>query len=193
MNCLKIYTYITLKITADSKTMIVLKILTAGEGGVGKTTLLHKFVDGTFLQDTRMTIGIQFHVKELDINGTHFSLQLWDFGGQERFRFMMESYVAGAKGALLLFDLTRATTLDKIDQWVSILRKHDKNLPILLVGTKLDLPESNSITEDYIDSIKEEINAVDFIKISSKDHTNVNKAFELISIESYNHTLSLDD
>ena len=85
---------------------LVLKILTAGEGGVGKTTLLHKYIKGEFLADTKMTIGVEFFLKEMNVDGFDVILQLWDFGGQERFRFLLESYVTGARGALLMFDLT---------------------------------------------------------------------------------------
>ncbi len=63
----------------------ILKILTAGEGGVGKTTLLHRYVEGKFSADTKMTIGVEFFLKEVVIDGKQCTLQLWDFGGQERF------------------------------------------------------------------------------------------------------------
>ncbi len=90
----------------------ILKILTAGEGGVGKTTLLHRYVEGKFSGDTKMTIGVEFFLKEMELDGNQCTLQLWDFGGQERFRFLLDSYVMGAKGALLMFDLTRPMTLE---------------------------------------------------------------------------------
>ncbi|MFX1238897.1 MAG: Rab family GTPase, partial [Promethearchaeota archaeon] len=117
----------------------ILKILTAGEGGVGKTTLLHRYVEGKFSAETKMTIGVEFFLKETDIEGNTATLQLWDFGGQERFRFLLESYVLGAKGALLMFDLTRPITLDNLEQWIDIVRKGDPDLPVLFIGTKLDL------------------------------------------------------
>ena len=82
----------------------IMKILTAGEGGVGKTKLLHRYVEGKFSGETKMTIGVEFFLKEVMIDGQQCALQLWDFGGQERFRFLLENYVLGAKGALLLFD-----------------------------------------------------------------------------------------
>ncbi|MHA1932774.1 MAG: Rab family GTPase, partial [Promethearchaeota archaeon] len=117
----------------------ILKILTAGEGGVGKTTILHRYVEGRFSAETKMTIGVEFFLKETMIDDKQCTLQLWDFGGQERFRFLLESYVLGAKGALLMFDLTRMTTLENLEQWLNIVRKGDPNLPVLFLGTKLDL------------------------------------------------------
>jgi small GTP-binding protein len=159
----------------------ILKILTAGEGGVGKTTLLHRFVEGQFSADTKMTIGVEFFLKETQIDGQQCTLQLWDFGGQERFRFLLESYVLGAKGALLMFDLTRPITLDNLEQWVNIVRKSDPNLPVIFLGTKNDLTEEIMINDDYAESVKEQFNLFEFLRISSKTGENVQEAFELLT------------
>ncbi|TXT65076.1 MAG: Small GTP-binding domain protein [Promethearchaeota archaeon] len=159
----------------------ILKLLTAGEGGVGKTTLLHRYVEGKFSQSTKMTIGVEFFLKEVEVDGQQCTLQLWDFGGQERFRFLLESYVLGAKGALLMFDLTRIQTLENLEQWVNIVRKGDPNLPILFVGTKLDLEDEIMVQDDYAKSFLEELNLFDYIKISSKTGHNVQESFELLT------------
>ncbi len=158
----------------------ILKLLTAGEGGVGKTTLLRRYVEGMFTTDTKMTIGVEFFIKEVTFDNMDFTLQLWDFGGQERFRFLLESYVIGAKGALFMFDLTRFMSLKNIADWLSIVRKYDPNLPVLFVGTKIDLINEISIDDDYALSFLETHNLFDFIKISSKTGENVDKTFELI-------------
>ncbi len=159
----------------------ILKILTAGEGGVGKTTLLHRYVEGKFSADTRMTIGVEFFLKETEINGNQCTLQLWDFGSQERFRFLLESYVLGAKGAMLMFDLTRMSSLGNLEQWLNIVRKGDPNLPILFLGTKLDLEDEIQVDDDYAQSFLNEYNLIDFLKISSKTGENVSQAFELLT------------
>ncbi len=159
----------------------ILKILTAGEGGVGKTTLLHRYVEGKFSAETKMTIGVEFFLKETEIDSKHCTLQLWDFGGQERFRFLLESYVLGAKGALLMFDLTRLMSLENLQQWINIVRKGDPNLPVLFVGTKLDLTDEIQVDDDYATTFLNKFNLIDFIKISSKTGENVGNAFELIT------------
>jgi small GTP-binding protein len=159
----------------------ILKILTAGEGGVGKTTLLHRYVEGKFSADTKMTIGVEFFLKEVELDGKQCTLQLWDFGGQERFRFLLESYVLGAKGALLMFDLTRPMTLENLQQWVQICRKGDSNLPILFIGTKIDLVNDIMVDDDYALSFKEQFALFDFLKISSKSGENVAEAFEILT------------
>ncbi len=157
---------------------IVLKVLTAGEGGVGKTTLLHRFVEGKFSSETKMTIGVEFFLKELMVDGRKILLQLWDFGGQERFRFLLESYAIGARGALLMFDMTRTMTLENLDQWVNICRKENPNLPILFLGSKSDLINEVSIDTEYIMEYKDKFNLYDYLEISSKTGKNVELAFE---------------
>ena len=159
----------------------ILKILTAGEGGVGKTTLLHRFVEGQFSAETQMTIGVEFFLKETEIDGQQCTLQLWDFGGQERFRFLLESYVLGAKGALLMFDLTRPFTLNNLEQWVHLVRKNDPKLPIIFLGTKNDLTEEIMINDEYAQNIKDQFNLFEFLRISSKTGENVQESFELIT------------
>ena len=159
----------------------ILKILTAGEGGVGKTTLLHRYVEGKFSAETKMTIGVEFFLKEVEIDQKHCTLQLWDFGGQERFRFLLESYVLGAKGALLMFDLTRVMSLENLDQWIKIVRKGDPNLPVLFLGTKFDLEDEIQVDDNYARLFLNEFNLIDFLKISSKTGENVQEAFDILT------------
>jgi small GTP-binding protein len=159
----------------------ILKILTAGEGGVGKTTLLHRYVEGRFSAQTKMTIGVEFFLKETVIDEKQCTLQLWDFGGQERFRFLLESYVLGAKGALLMFDLTRMMTLENLEQWLNIVRKGNPDLPVLFLGTKLDLADEIQVDDDYALTFLKEYNLIDFLKISSKTGENVGQAFEMLT------------
>ena len=159
----------------------ILKILTAGEGGVGKTTLLHRYVEGKFSEETKMTIGVEFFLKETEIDEKHCTLQLWDFGGQERFRFLLESYVLGAKGALLMFDLTRYQSLENLDQWVKLVRRGDPNLPILFLGTKFDLTDEIMVEDDYAQEYIDKYNLIGYLKISSKTGDNVIEAFNSLT------------
>jgi small GTP-binding protein len=175
----------------QAKKKFVLKVLTAGEGGVGKTTLLHRYVSNRFIADTSMTIGVQFHLKNITFGGVDCTLQLWDFGGQERFRFLLPTYASGAKGALLLFDLTRMqTTFSLENSWLPIVRKEDANLPCILMGTKLDMVDPNypAIEPNYGKDFITEHNMQGFIETSSKTGDKVDEAFRLLvkSIFDYN-------
>ncbi len=164
------------------------KILVTGEGGVGKTTLLHQFVSGTFVVDTGMTIGVQFHLHTILVGGEAYSLHLWDLGGQDRFRFMLPSYVLGAKGALLLYDTTRIASLETLEEWVGICRTHDKNLPILLCGTKVDLEEDRSVSPELVQDYTRSLNIFDSLEVSAKTGQNVQKAFEILVNRMINST-----
>ncbi len=140
----------------------IFKILITGNATVGKTSLLRRYVDGMFDDSSVMTVGVDFFTKEVSVNNAQCSLQLWDLGGQERFRHLLDSFVTGARGALLLFDLTKMPRIGDILDWVNIARLHDINLPIILVGTKNDLEDfiaaytegTFESEESFLDQIK---------------------------------------
>ncbi len=113
--------------------------------------------------------------------GRRGPLHLWDFGGQDRFRFMLPSYVLGAKGALLLFDTTRVATLESLEEWVGICRTHDKNLPILLCGTKVDRLEDRSVSSEIAKSYLDSLKLFDYLEVSAKTGQNVQKVFETLA------------
>ena len=159
----------------------IFKILIAGNASVGKTSLLRRYVDGMFDDSMIMTIGVDFFTKEITFNNSQCHLQLWDLGGQERFRHLLDNFVMGARGALLLFDLTRMPIIRDILEWVNITRLHDINLPIILVGTKLDLDDLIAVDDESAINLKNTFNMIDYIKTSAKTGTNVEKVFETIS------------
>jgi small GTP-binding protein len=156
--------------------------LIAGNGGAGKTTLLRRYVDGVFDESTIETVGVDFYIKEIEYDDleTKCSLQLWDLGGQERFRHLLENFVMGARAALLLFDMTHMPLINEIMAWVNLVRMHDINLPIILVGTKSDLDEFIAVDDETALNIKQTFNIIDYIKTSSKSGTNVDVAFKSI-------------
>ena len=161
----------------------LLKVITAGDGGVGKTTLLYRYVEGKFLADTKMTLGVEFFLKEINIKGELINLQVWDFGGQDHFRPLLENYSVGARGALLLFDLTRPSSLENIEQWVNICRGKNPGIPIIFLGTKLDLTESLTVDDRFARTFPKRYDFFKYLKISSKTGQNVNLAFKLLTKE----------
>jgi small GTP-binding protein len=160
---------------------IALKFLVLGDGGVGKTTLLHRYVKGKFLNTSTMTIGVEFLSKQIQMNEIICQLILWDISGQDRFRFMIDKYMRGASGALLLFDTTNMTSFVNIGKWVNLVRKYYQNLPILLIAAKCDLEEFSIVGDIYAKKTKERFGMVDFIKTSSKSGMNVDLAFETLA------------
>lgn len=157
-----------------------LKIITSGEGRVGKTSLLQRYVNNKFRKRYGMTIGVDFFSKYVNIDDKKITLSLWDFGGQRRFRTLLERFISGSDGALFMFELNKIETLENVADWVKILRK-EKDLPIILIGTKSDLIDNLSNTDKiYIERMKEKYNFIDFIKTSSKLNINIYLAFETL-------------
>ena len=162
------------------------KIVLFGLAGAGKTSIHHRcFLDTELPEIEKMQPTLLMSVDSPIIPFLEEELSFWDLGGQDRFRFMQESYIIGAKGALLMFDLTRMTTLDTIENWVNLLRSKNPDLPILFVGTKNDLADQIMIDDDYASQYMEEYRFFDYIKISSKTGENVHESFEVIVKEIY--------
>ncbi|MGV9172704.1 MAG: Rab family GTPase [Promethearchaeia archaeon] len=163
------------------------KVIVAGDEQIGKTTLLKRFVEGQFFADIKMTIGVDILRKNMELtNGEICSLQLWDFGGQDQFRFFLDGFVRGANAAFVMFDLTRPNTLLNLEkEWIDIVRKFDKNLSLLLIGTKYDLKELISIKDQTALRVKEKFEMLGYLKTSSKTGFQVQKSFEIIT----NHLL----
>jgi len=158
------------------------KILLLGDASVGKTSFTKRYCYNIFNPSERLTIGVDFHVKTIDLNNKRIKLQLWDVGGEERFRFLLPTYCLGANAAFLLYDITRASTLDNISEWITIVRQKGGAIPIMLVGSKLDLETSQrQIQRDYGIQIAEKNNMASFVEISAKDNVNVDEAFKVLT------------
>jgi small GTP-binding protein len=155
----------------------VLKMIIVGDGGVGKTTLIHRYLTGNYL-DQRMTVGSGFATRDLNMEGITITLAIWDFAGEERFRFLLPTYCRGSLGCLLAFDLTRPPTFYHLDQWLTLIQNNTDEIPILLLGNKRDAGEKNSdLAKDYA-----KINGLaGYIETSAKEGYNVDKVFETIA------------
>lgn len=153
-----------------------------GDASVGKTSFTKRYVYNLFNPSERLTIGVDFHVKTVELQGKKVKLQIWDVGGEERFRFLLPTYCLGANAAFLLYDITRPQTLDNINEWTSIVRQKGGLIPIMLVGSKIDLADNQrKVPREYGIQIAEKNNMASFAEISSKTGQNVNKTFEVLT------------
>jgi len=158
------------------------KILLLGDASVGKTSFTKRYCYNIFNPSERLTIGVDFHVKTVELNDSKIKLQIWDVGGEERFRFLLPTYCLGANAAFLLYDITRPSTLDNISEWMTIVRQKGGPVPIMLVGSKIDLSKSaRQVPRDYGIQIAEKNNMASFVEISAKDNTNVDDAFKVLT------------
>jgi len=132
-----------------------------------------------------MTIGVDFEVKSLESNGKKVKLQIWDFGGEERFRFLLPTYVRGANGALFMYDVTNYSSLAHIDDWLLVVRKEVKTehdtFPIIVVGGKADLLDDREVTGDEGINIAKSRGVDGFIESSSKTGENVEETFKALT------------
>ncbi len=157
------------------------KVLMLGDASVGKTSLTLRYISGFFVEDLRLTIGVDFFSKSVLFNGKRIKLQLWDFGGEERFRFLLPQYAKGASGAFILYDITHPTSLSHLPDWSYIVRENAGDVPLMLVGSKADLTEFRAVKrEDGINAAKR-YNMRSFVELSSKTGQNVEKAFEVLA------------
>ncbi|VBB18902.1 Ras-related protein Rab-1A [Yasminevirus sp. GU-2018] len=121
----------------------LIKIVVVGDSGVGKSALLTRFADGTYTDTYVSTIGVDFKMKTVDIDGKVVKIQMWDTAGQERFRAITAAYYRGCNGVMFVFDISSRESLDSIAKWRSEVEKYasDKQLKVqcVLVGNKSDL------------------------------------------------------
>ncbi len=167
------------------------KIIVVGEGGVGKTTLLHRSIDDVFMDSTEMTIGTDFFVKkgEMPVEGQKQQpyMLIWDFAGQEHFRFILKDYLRGTKGVILCFDLVRSRTLRKLYGWIDLLKEGgiwgSEEVKFFLVGTKNDLVPNNqeAISKKMIKKFMNEVDIKHFFKTSALDSSGVKELFTQIN------------
>ena len=158
------------------------KIVIFGDAGCGKTTLTQRYLTNLFKSDTTMTIGVDFEVKSLEIDEKKVKLQIWDFGGEERFRFLLPTYVKGANGGLFMYDITNYSSLAHIDDWLTVIRKKIEALfPILVVGGKADLADQREVSSHEGIEIAKTRDMNAFIECSSKTGENVELTFEALT------------
>ncbi|XP_069007422.1 ras-related protein Rab-18a isoform X1 [Embiotoca jacksoni] len=124
----------------EDDVLTTLKLLIIGESGVGKSSLLLRFTDDTFDPEQSATIGVDFKVKTISVDGNKAKLAIWDTAGQERFRTLTPSYYRGAQGVILVYDVTRRETFTKLDNWLNELETYctRNDLVKMLVGNKID-------------------------------------------------------
>ncbi|MFO8017234.1 MAG: GTP-binding protein [Promethearchaeia archaeon] len=179
--------------------MIKFKVVIGGAKNVGKTSLLRRYATGKFQKSTLSTIGVDFETKKLKINKPEgdekidILLNLWDFGGEKRFRVLFPSYVSGASGAMLLYDITSKKSLKEIHEWISVI-EGVPNPPRtkLLVEAKADLEEQRRVTEEDAQKIFDQYNFKgEIINTSAKTGKNVEEAFEMLGSEILKNSLRL--
>ena len=157
------------------------KLILIGDSSVGKSNILLKYLKGEFDHNSKATVGVEFGTKNIIINNKKIKIQIWDTAGQERYRSITSAYYKGAKGAFIVYDITRKLTFDNIDKWATDLKTNgDKNISIVLIGNKSDLEDKREVEKEEGIKKSEEYKTA-FLETSALNGDNIDKAFnELI-------------
>lgn len=160
----------------------IIKIFVTGEGGVGKTTMIERLLNNEFNTNTIMTIGVQHSLYTTNTpNGKKVTLQIWDLGGEDRFKVIIPIYIKGSTGGIIAFDESRYSTFRNLPKWIKIVKKNlDATTPMLLISTKADLTDEPKIPDEDIQNIIEEYGLKGHIRTSAKSGLNVKEVFEKI-------------
>lgn len=174
-----------LRVNTQPKTMnFDGKLVLLGNSGVGKSSIAMRYVNNTFSEAFEVTIGggyLQQIVRLKD--GSSLKLDIWDTGGQERYRALLQLYYRDADAALITYDVTNAKSLEDCEYWVNELRRTEENCILCLVGNKIDIPiEEQKVNSKDAQEFGEKYGML-FFETSAKTGENVNKLFESVSQE----------
>ena len=167
---------------------MIFKIVLIGDTSVGKTNILSKYLSNEFDPDSKATVGVEFGTRDFQIENNKVKVQIWDTAGQERYRSITNAYYKGAKGSLLVYDITNPKTFENLDKWLSDLKANaEEKISVVLIGNKSDLEEERQIS---IEQGKEKAAffKLAFMETSALNGNNIEKAFnELITDVYKNH------
>jgi len=150
-----------------------IKLLMIGDSGVGKTCLLLRYANDSFSPTFITTIGIDFKIKNIELDGKRIKLQIWDTAGQERFRTITTSYFRGAQGILLVYDVTDRGSFNSITNWVGQIGQHaDVAVNKILIGNKCDMEDQRVVSFEEGKQLASEF-GIQFFETSAKNDMNV--------------------
>ncbi|KAG0017398.1 GTP-binding protein [Podila clonocystis] len=155
----------------------LIKLLLIGDSGVGKSCLLLRFSDDSFTPSFITTIGIDFKIRTIELDGKRIKLQIWDTAGQERFRTITTAYYRGAMGILLVYDVTDERSFSNIRNWFSNVEQHaSEGVNKILIGNKCDMLDKKVVQKDQGQTLADEF-GIKFLETSAKSNICVEEAF----------------
>ncbi|KAJ4966049.1 hypothetical protein NE237_017898 [Protea cynaroides] len=159
------------------------KLLIIGDSSVGKSCLLLRFADDSYVDSYISTIGVDFKIRTAELDGKTIKLQIWDTAGQERFRTITSSYYRGAHGIIIVYDVTEMESFNNVKQWLNEIDRYaNDSVCKLLVGNKCDLVEDKVVDTQTAKAFADELE-IPFLETSAKDAINVEQAFLTMASE----------
>ncbi|XP_001354946.1 ras-related protein Rab-35 [Drosophila persimilis] len=164
------------------------KLLIIGDSGVGKSSLLIRFSDDTFSGSYITTIGVDFKIRTVDIDGLRVKLQIWDTAGQERFRTITSTYYRGTHGVIIVYDVTNGDSFANVRRWLEEIQNNCDVVNKVLVGNKNDDPDCKVVITEDAQRFAKQMD-IELYETSAKDNINVDNMFLSITRQVLNHKL----
>ncbi|XP_058419584.1 ras-related protein Rab-8A isoform X2 [Diceros bicornis minor] len=153
------------------------KLLLIGDSGVGKTCVLFRFSEDAFNSTFISTIGIDFKIRTIELDGKRIKLQIWDTAGQERFRTITTAYYRGAMGIMLVYDITNEKSFDNIRNWIRNIEEHaSADVEKMILGNKCDVNNKRQVSKERGEKLALDY-GIKFMETSAKANINVENAF----------------
>jgi len=160
------------------------KIVVIGDCGIGKTSLVQRFKSGGFTDRYTNTIGVDFAMKTVIVDGKRVKLQIWDTAGQERFRTITQSYYRSANGVVLVYDVTKRSSFLNLQRWIDEVRRFTANVTWILIGNKCDMESLREVERAEAVAMAEVIPEILLVlETSAKENTNVEQCFVELATE----------
>jgi len=158
------------------------KTVLFGNEGVGKTALVERFVNNVFKEEYITTLGYQIYQKTIEYKNFEIGLVIFDIGGQKQYDMLREQYAAGANNAFLVYDVTDATSFERIIEWKKDLDEYSRNIPFVMIGNKIDLESERQVSTESAEKMANQLEAIKFFETSAKTGEGVENAFEELAI-----------
>ncbi|KAK8899975.1 hypothetical protein M9Y10_002298 [Tritrichomonas musculus] len=156
---------------------LLYKVLIIGDSSVGKSCLLLQFSDQTFSDNYVSTIGVDFKIRTIDVNGRQIKLQIWDTAGQERFQSITANYYHGSHAIAIVYDITSRQSFENVRKWITeVDRLANPQVCKLLVGNKADLQDKREVSKEDGQSLADGL-GIPFMETSAKTAYNVKDMF----------------
>eukprot|EP01091_Cochliopodium_minus_P018241 TRINITY_DN732_c0_g1_i1.p1 TRINITY_DN732_c0_g1~~TRINITY_DN732_c0_g1_i1.p1 ORF type:complete len:196 (-),score=52.34 TRINITY_DN732_c0_g1_i1:52-639(-) len=156
--------------------MDIFKILIIGDSGVGKTNIMERFTKNEFNENTKSTIGVDFSTKVMQVANKKIKIQIWDTAGQEKYSILTSSYYRGAKGCIIVYDITDMKSFESVEKWLSEIKQIGEQIEIILVGNKSDETEKRVVQYRQAQELAHK-NELTFIETSAFTSSNVEDCF----------------
>ncbi|NHI91422.1 MAG: GTP-binding protein [Candidatus Lokiarchaeota archaeon] len=161
------------------------KMILFGNQGVGKTSLVERFINDKFEENYISTLGYTVYEKQFTFQNTIISLMIYDIGGQEKFRDLRKKYAEGADAAFIVYDITDSHSFQMVEDWKYDLYQFAGEIPFVIIGNKKDLEANRQVDLEIAQLSSNELGADDFFETSAKTGEEVNSAFKKLAFQTY--------